>query len=56
MGPRRWMALASIALAVVVLTYAFGWLYMDPQHAPGRAAGKDTVEQIPSNPDTVKPR
>jgi hypothetical protein len=56
MGPRRWIALASIALAVIVLGFAFTQVHMDPGAAPDRAANKETVKQIPSNPDTVTPR
>jgi hypothetical protein len=56
MGPRRWIALASIAAAVIVLFFALRGTYSDAENAPGRAANKETVKQIPSNPDTVTPR
>ncbi|WP_166802253.1 hypothetical protein [Microvirga pakistanensis] len=56
MGIRAWLALASIAAAVVVFFFAVREVHTDPETAPGRAANKETVEQIPSNPDTVAPR
>lgn len=56
MGPRRWTAMALIALAVVVVFFAVRETHSDPDSAPGRAASQDTIKQIPSNPDTVVPR
>lgn len=56
MGPRRWTALATIALAVVALFFVLRANYADEENAPGRAAGKETVKQIPSHPDIVTPR
>lgn len=56
MGPRRWIALASIALAVIVLFFALQLNFSDTENAPGREANKETIKQIPSNPDTVAPR
>ncbi len=56
MGIRAWVALASIGAAVIVFFFAIRGVHIDPEGAPDRAAGKETVEQIPSNPDTVTPR
>ncbi len=56
MGPRRWTALAMIALAVVAVFFALRETHSDQESAPGREANKETVKQIPSNPDTVVPR
>lgn len=56
MGTRSWMALASIAAAVVVLFFALRGVHTDAENAPGRAASQETVKPIPSNPDTVVPR
>lgn len=56
MNARSWTALALVALAVVVLFFALRETHSDTENAPGRAAGKETIKQIPSNPDTVVPR
>jgi hypothetical protein len=56
MGPRRWTALAVIALAVVVVFFAIRGTHTDEGNAPGRDAGKETVKQIPSPPDVPAPR
>ena len=56
MGPRRWTALAAIALAVVAVFFALRETHSDPENAPGRAASQETIKPIPSNPDTVVPR
>jgi len=56
MGPRSWTALALVALAVVAVFFALRETHSDPENAPGRGASKETVKQIPSNPDTVTPR
>jgi len=56
MNPRNWTALALVALAVVVVFFALRETHSDPENAPGRSAGKETIKQIPSNPDTVTPR
>lgn len=56
MGTRNWVALASIAAAVVVLFFALRGAHSDPENAPGRAASQETIKPIPSNPDTVQPR
>jgi hypothetical protein len=56
MGPRRWTALAAIALAVVAVFFALRETHSDQENAPGRAASQETIKQIPSNPDTVPAR
>ncbi|MBD2750069.1 MULTISPECIES: hypothetical protein [unclassified Microvirga] len=56
MNTRSWTALALVAVAVVVVFFALRETHSDPENAPGRAASKETVKQIPSNPDTVVPR
>jgi hypothetical protein len=56
MGTRAWMALASIAAAVIIFFFAIRGVHTDPEGAPGRNASQETIEQIPSNPDTVPPR
>ncbi|MXQ13505.1 hypothetical protein GR328_18970 [Microvirga makkahensis] len=55
MGPRRWTALALIALAVVALFFALRGTHSDRENAPGRAASQATIKPIPSNPDLVTP-
>ncbi|SCY77839.1 hypothetical protein [Microvirga guangxiensis] len=56
MGTRSWVALASIAAAVIVIFFALRETHTDPEGAPGRAASQETIKQIPSNPDTVPQR
>jgi hypothetical protein len=56
MGPRRWTALALIALAVVALFFALRGTHSDKENAPGWAASQATIKPIPSNPDLVTPR
>lgn len=56
MGPRRWTALAAIALAVAAVFFALRETHSDQENAPGRAASQETIKQIPSNPDTVPAR
>lgn len=55
MGPRRWIALASIAAAVLIVFFALHTNYSSTDTAPGRAADKETTGGIPSNPDTANP-
>ncbi len=55
MGPRRWIALASIALAVVLIFFALHSTFNAQDTAPGRAANQETTGTIPSNPDTANP-
>lgn len=55
MGPRRWIALASIALFVVIVFFALHSNYSATDSAPGRAASQETTGTIPSNPDTANP-
>jgi hypothetical protein len=55
MGPRRWIALASIALAVVIIFFTLYGNYSATDTAPGRAANQETTGTIPSNPDTANP-
>jgi hypothetical protein len=56
MGPRRWTALAVVALAVMVVFFAIRGTHTDEADAPGRDASKETVKQIPSPPDVPTPR
>ncbi len=56
MNPKSWTALALVALAVIVIFFALRETHSDPESAPGRAAGQETIKPIPSNPDTVTPR
>jgi hypothetical protein len=56
MGTRAWIALASIAVAVLVFFFAIRGVHTDSEGAPGREASQETIKQIPSNPDTVTPR
>ncbi len=55
MGPRRWIALAVIALAVVAIFFALRGTYSNPESAPGQSYNQ-AKNSIPSNPDTVTPR
>lgn len=56
MGTRAWVALASIAVAVLIFFFAIRGVHIDPEGAPGRDASQETIKQIPSNPDTATPR
>jgi flagellar basal body-associated protein FliL len=55
MGPRRWTALALIALAVVAIFFAIRTTHSNPESAPGQSYNQ-AKNSIPSNADTVTPR
>ncbi|WP_414474048.1 hypothetical protein [Microvirga sp. M2] len=57
MGIRMWVALASIAAAILVFCFAILGANMDPEGLPDRPASTgQIVRQAPPGPDTAAPR